>query len=121
MSIHSYSRCWLHLVWATLDRHKVLHKDARVRVSEYLSEYARSRNIYMKINYVNVDHVHALIDLPTNTSIGDVVKLFKGSSSYWINQNRVITGKFSWGRGYGAFSVSQSNVPAVAIYITDQG
>jgi hypothetical protein len=32
----------------------------------------------------------------------------------------VVTEKFAWGRGYGAFSVSQSNVNRVARYIADQ-
>ena len=74
----------------------------------------------MKVNYVNADHVHALIDLPTNTSIEDVVQLLKGSSSHWINRNDVVHGKFAWGRGYGAFSVSESNVDTVAKYVAEQ-
>ena len=74
----------------------------------------------MKINHVNADHVHALIDLPTNFTIEDIVQLFKGSSSHWINSNDVVSGKFAWGRGYGAFSVSESNVDAVAKYIAEQ-
>jgi len=91
-----------------------------VRVSHFLSEYAEEKQIYVKINYVNADHVHALLDLPTNLSIEDVVQRFKGSSSHWINSNDVIKGKFAWGRGYGAFSVSESNVDAVAKYIANQ-
>ena len=74
----------------------------------------------MKINYVNAEHVHALIDLPTKYSIEEIVKLFKGASSHWINQNRVVAAKFSWGRGYGAFSVLQSNVDHVSKYIASQ-
>jgi hypothetical protein len=71
----------------------------------------------MKINYVNADHVHALVDLPTAFSIGELMQLLKGSSSHWINANDIMTGKFAWGRGYGAFSVSESNVDQVARYI----
>jgi REP element-mobilizing transposase RayT len=74
----------------------------------------------MKINYVNADHVHALIDLPTALSIEKVMQLFKGSSSHWINSNDLVTGKFAWGRGYGAFSVSESNADQVARYIASQ-
>jgi putative transposase len=74
----------------------------------------------MRTNYVNADHVHALVDLPTSVSIEDVAQLFKGSSSHWINSNDVVKGKFAWGRGYGAFSVSESNVDTVARYIAGQ-
>ena len=74
----------------------------------------------MKINYVNADHVHALVDLPTGLSIEELVQLLKGSSSHWINANNLSAGKFAWGRGYGVFSVSESNVDQVAAYITGQ-
>jgi REP element-mobilizing transposase RayT len=120
MSAHSYSRCWIHLIWGTLDRAKVLNKAPAKRVSRYLDDYAESKGVYVKINYVNADHVHALVDLPTPFSIEKLMQLLKGSSSHWINSNDIITGKFAWGRGYGAFSVSESNVPQVARYIADQ-
>lgn len=98
----------------------MLVKPAAARASGFLSDYAREKNIYMKINYFNPEHVHALIDLPTNKSIEEVVQLLKGSSSHWINENRLLRGRFSWGRGYGAFSVSHSHVDQVAAYIADQ-
>jgi REP-associated tyrosine transposase len=85
-----------------------------------LSESAKEKKIYMRINYVNADHVHALIDLPTNVTIEEAVQLLKGSSSHWINSNDIIKGKFAWGRGYGAFAVSQSNLEAVCRYIASQ-
>src|ERR1700682_3349054 len=113
MSLHSYSRVWLHLIWATVERRPLLSKPAAARVSVYLSKYASEKGIYMKINYVNPEHVHVLIDLPTNLSIEEVMHLFKGGSSHWINRSNLLPGKFGWGRGYGAFSVSQSGVAEV--------
>ena len=74
----------------------------------------------MKINYVNPEHVHALIDLPTSLCTEELMQLFKGSSSHWINETNLVPGKFGWGRGYGAFSVSQSGLAEVARYIADQ-
>jgi putative transposase len=114
MSLHSYSRVWLHLIWATLERRPLLSKSAAAKVSSYFSEYASEKGIYMKINYVNPEHVHVLIDLPTNLCIEDVMQLLKGGSSHWINESNLLPGKFGWGRGYGAFSVSQSSVAEVA-------
>jgi len=74
----------------------------------------------MKLNYVNADHVHTLVDLPTALSIEELVQLLKGSSSHWINSNEIAAGKFAWGRGYGAFSVSESKVQSVSAYIAGQ-
>jgi len=118
MALHSYSKCWVHLIWGTLNRERVLNKEACARLSRYFHEYADAKGIYMKINYVNADHVH--VDLPTSLAIDEVVQLFNGSSSHWINTNDLVAGKFAWARGYGAFSVSESNVAQVAAYITGQ-
>ena len=120
MSVHSYSRCWVHLIWGTLNREKLLHKQAAARLSRYLSEYADTKSVHMKINYVNADHVHALVDLSTNLSIEELMQLLKGNSSHWVNVNNILQGKLAWGRGYGAFSVSESNVAQVAAYIAGQ-
>ncbi|HKR58840.1 MAG TPA: IS200/IS605 family transposase [Pyrinomonadaceae bacterium] len=120
MSTHSYSRLWIHLIWETLRREPMLDKRAAALASSNLTNYAREKNIYMKINFFNTDHTHALIDLPTAMSIEEVIQLFKGSSSHWINQQKMIKGKFAWGRGYGAFSVSHSDTDRVSSYIANQ-
>ena len=120
MSLHSYSRVWVHLVWATLERRPLLTKAAAAKLSAHLTRYAGEKAIYMKINFVNPEHVHALVDLPTGLSIEDMMQFFKGGSSHWINQNGLVAGKFGWGRGYGVFSVSHSGVGAVAKYIAEQ-
>ena len=78
-----------------------MNKKAAKLLSRYLAEYGDEQGVYMKINFVNPDHVHALIDLPTGLSVEKAVQLLKGSSSHWVNSNDVITGKFAWGRGYG--------------------
>ena len=120
MSTHSYSRLWTHLIWETLSREPMLEKRAAAKASGFLNDYSLENVIYMKINYFNADHTHALIDLPTSKCIEEIIKLFKGASSHWINQQRMLKGHFSWGRGYGAFSVSHSDVDRVARYIANQ-
>jgi len=104
-----------------LNREKLLNKEAAARLSRYLTEYADTKGVYMKINYVNADHVHMLVDLPTGLSIEELIQLLKRNSSHWVNANNILPGKFAWGRGYGAFSVSESNVAQVAAYIAGQG
>ena len=98
----------------------MLDKSAASKLSAYLPGYAKEKGIYMKINFVNADHVHALIDMPTNLSIEELMQLLKGSSSHWVNEQNLVAGKFSWGRGYGVFSVSESVVAEVANYVANQ-
>ncbi len=120
MSTLSYNKIWIHFIWETLDKQKILSKPARLKLSAYLFNYCKEKKIFMKTNYVNADHVHALIDLPTNITVEDCVKLLKGSSSHHINKIKLINTKFSWGRGYGAFSVSASQLKKVETYIKNQ-
>ena len=68
-----------------------------------LTEYADTKSVYMKINYVNADHVHVLVDLPTRLSIEELIQLLKGSSSHWVNANNILPGKFAWGEATAPF------------------
>jgi REP element-mobilizing transposase RayT len=120
MAQHAFSKCLLHMIWGTKNRKAILEKPVRKKLSNYFYSYAEKKGIFMQINYVNADHVHIFIDLPTNYSIQQVAKLFKGSSSHWINKHRLTNLKFSWGRGYGAFSVSASAIEKVKSYIRNQ-
>ena len=121
MSKHSYTRIWLHLIWGTLNREKFLGAvETRKKVSKYLYTYAKEKEFFMLKNYVNSEHVHCLIDLPTRYSIEELMQLLKGSSSAWINRTDLLTRKFAWGRGYAVFSVSHSNKDKVLHYIANQ-
>ena len=119
MSVRSYTKIWLHLIWSTQNREKLLvDKQLRKELSQYYYDYSVEKKIYMKINYINPDHVHALINLPTNLTVEKVLHLYKGSSSNW--QNKQVNFRFQWGKGYGAFSVSESNLDRVVKYIINQ-
>jgi REP element-mobilizing transposase RayT len=63
----------MHLIWGTLNRERVLNRKAAAELSRYLDKYASEQGVYMKINFANADHVHALIDLPTGFSVEKVV------------------------------------------------
>jgi REP element-mobilizing transposase RayT len=61
-----------------------------------------------------------LAELPASIGVAEAVGKIKGSSSYWIHQSFPDRYEFAWQRGYAAFSVSKSNVSAVARYIERQ-
>jgi REP element-mobilizing transposase RayT len=77
------------------ERRPLLEKPAAAKVSAYLHHSAQEKGVYMKLNFVNPDHVPALIDLPTSKSIEEIMQLFKGSSSNWINEQNLYPGKFA--------------------------
>lgn len=64
------------------------------------------------------EHIHILFKLSKIVSLTKVVEEIKKSSSKWL-KSRGAPG-FAWQIGYGAFSVSSSNLEAVSMYITNQ-
>lgn len=66
------------------------------------------------------DHIHILIGLLPNCEISKLVQEIKANSSRWINQNRLVRGKFYWQEGFGAFSYSRSQLDDVISYIREQ-
>jgi len=66
------------------------------------------------------DHLHALLSLPGMTSFAKAVQLIKGGSSKWIHDSFPEHNNFAWQEGYGAFSVSVSQMPKVIAYIENQ-
>jgi REP element-mobilizing transposase RayT len=98
----------------------IVDESGSSKVSQYLTEYAAEKGIYMKINFVNADHAHVLVDLPATMAMDEVAQLLKGASSHWVNESNLVPGKFGWQRGYGAFSVSHSGVDEVCGYIAKQ-
>ena len=118
--LHSFTKIYIHLVWSTKAREPLLMKDVRQVVQEHIVKYSASKGITIECMNVQVDHVHVLISLSSDQKVDDVVKLMKGESSHWINSENLIRPKFSWQRGYGAFSISSSHVEAVREYITNQ-
>ena len=79
------------------------------------------RNIHGKLIDSNgrPDHVHCLLSLPPALAVAEALRVIKSNSSLWVHETRH-RAAFAWQAGYGAFSVSQSNVPAVVKYIRDQ-
>ena len=66
------------------------------------------------------DHVHILISMNPRQSPSDLMYHLKRNSSLWINQNNYTVEKFSWQEGFGAFSISKSQVSEKIKYIENQ-
>ncbi len=66
------------------------------------------------------DHIHLLTKLRPDKSLSDVLRDLKANASGWMHDVFPELKDFSWQRGYGAFTVSQSNVEEVRHYISRQ-
>lgn len=111
---HTFSKNYVHLIFSTKDRRKIIKKELQPRLWAYLAGIGE--NYDMKILAVGgtEDHAHILFHLPPKLALAKAVLLLKANSSKWLGD------RFSWQEGYGAFSVSSSNLDAVIRYIRNQ-
>ncbi|MCC5874974.1 MAG: IS200/IS605 family transposase [Candidatus Sumerlaeia bacterium] len=116
----SLSKNLVHLVYGTKNRRNMI--DASVRSKLYAYQAGIFRD--MECPAIRIggmpDHVHALFVLSPNYALKQVVEDVKKSSSKWIKTMGAEYWDFYWQSGYGAFSVSQSQVGHVCRYIDNQ-
>lgn len=86
----------------------------------HIKEYATEKDFHLDMINGTEDHLHCLLSLNPKFAISDIVNELKGESSHWINEQNMMKVKFTWQRGFGAFSVSESNVKLVRKYILNQ-
>ena len=67
-----------------------------------------------------MDHVHLLVVLPPTLCMSDFLRDLKSNSTGWVREQGPKRFAFGWQIGYGAFSVSESNVEEVKAYIANQ-
>lgn len=115
-----YVRVWIHAVWATKDRQPFLDKSIRSKLFSHIVENAQSKGIFLDRINGYLEHAHALISLGNNQTISKTLQLLKGESSFWINNNGLIKGKFEWQDEYFAASVDESQLDKIRHYIDHQ-
>lgn len=117
---HSLTKLWIHAIFGVKNRKPLLNKELREKLIFHLLEKLEEINCKTRIINGAKDHLHLLLLLPNELSISQLMKNLKGESSHWINQTDFLDTKFSWQTGFGAFSISESNVKQVQRYIENQ-
>ena len=118
--IMGHLKIWVHLVWTTKNRAPLLTSEIRKQIFEHIRKNAAEKSIH--IDFINgyLEHVHCLISLGSGQNIDKILMLLKGESSWWINKNRICSGKFEWQDEYFAVSVNESSLDRVREYIKNQ-
>ncbi len=66
------------------------------------------------------DHLHLLVRYHQKGTIADLMRIVKSKSSKWLKETFPDKNDFKWQDGYGAFSISKSNIESVNKYIINQ-
>lgn len=111
---HTYASNFIHCIFSTKDRRPLLARERMPELFAFLGGVARGEGFSLVAAGGTANHVHLLLILPATCALATAVQKLKGSSSRWMGRT------FSWQEGYGAFSVSPSQVAIVKRYIRNQ-
>src|SRR4051794_34005127 len=116
----SLAKIYIHLVFSTKNRERVLPDDIRVDLHAYIGGTLNGLGCSpIEIN-TEPDHAHLLFVMSRTETLSDIVGQVKKSANDWLRKCRPSFADFFWQGGYGAFSVSQSAVEEVRDYIRNQ-
>ena len=116
----SYTNLIYHIVFSTKDRQPLITTHHKERLYEYIGGTIRGLGgILLAINGMP-DHVHVLAKLRPDKAVAAVLRDLKANSSGWMHDVFPDLRDFKWQRGYGAFTVSASQIERVAKYIAEQ-
>lgn len=117
---NSYTQIHMHIVFIVQDRDCVIRKSWKERLYRYVTGIVQSNNHKLLAINGMPDHLHILVGMRPSQSVSDLVQDIKAGSSKWINQERLVAGRFSWQEGYGAFSYCRGHLETVIGYIMNQ-
>jgi putative transposase len=114
---HTSTHNYLHIVFGTKDRNSLIPELMQPDLWKYMAGICRNlRMTPFDINGME-DHSHLVVRLPPVIALAEAVKVIKSNSSRWMGEHGR---QFGWQGGYGAFSVSASNLAAVRKYVREQ-
>jgi REP element-mobilizing transposase RayT len=117
---HSYCSSLYHCIFSTLNRQPLITAHLQERLFPYMGGIARESRMKALIVGGIEDHAHVLLSLPSTLSIAKALQTIKGNSSKWVHDTFPVHAAFEWQEGYGAFSISISDVERTIQYINNQ-
>jgi REP element-mobilizing transposase RayT len=116
----TFSQVYIQIVFAVKGRENLISKTWKDNLHKYIAGIIKGKEQKPIIVNGMPDHIHAFVGLRPSMPISDLVRDIKNNSSNFINENKLVKGKFSWQEGYGAFSYSHSHIQQVYDYILSQ-
>jgi putative transposase len=116
----TYTQIYIQIVFAVQGRQNLIKPNHKVELYQYITGIIRNQG--QKLIAINgmPDHLHVLIGIKPNITLSDIVRDVKAGSSKFINERRLVIGRFHWQEGFGAFSYSHSHLGKVIRYIQNQ-
>ena len=111
---------YMHIIWSTLDKQRILSKPVRVVLYAHLKKMAEEKGIHLlTVNGVE-DHIHLLVQLHPAQNLSQVMRLLRSETTDWLNGIQLLKVEFAWSEEIIAYSVSPGSLSQVASFIDRQ-
>ena len=117
---NTYTQIHIQAVFAVKYRIAQIQNEWKNELHKYISGILRNNSHQLLAINGMSDHIHVFFGMRPKQSLSDLMQDIKGSSSKWVNDNKLTQGHFEWQGGYGAFSYCRSEVPTIVNYINTQ-
>jgi len=117
---HTLVGLYVHVVFSTKNRAPWITTEIERGLYPFVGSVVRRLDCVLLASNGTADHSHLLLSLVATANIAALVREVKKSSSRWIKESFSSATEFGWQDGYGAFSVSESNLDRVRSYIARQ-
>lgn len=111
---------YVHIVFSTKYRQPLITEEIEKELYNYMLEICRRLNCDPIIIGGFTDHIHILCKLSTRIPLMKLLEEVKAHSSKWIKTKGIEFANFYWQNGYGAFSVTPSDMDRLINYIKNQ-
>ena len=110
----------VHVIFSTRNREPLITPEIEAELFAYMGGILKNRESRLLDAGGTANHVHLLISQSKNIGLSSLMKDVKKDSSSWIKTKGIGFRNFYWQDGYGAFSIGESNIPALKQYIATQ-
>ena len=117
---NTFSRIYIQTVFAVENRQSLIKPAFKADLYKYITGIVRNQG--QKLISINgmPDHVHILIGLKPAMALADLVREIKADSTNFVNDRKLVHGRFNRQEGYGAFSYGHSQLNTIIRYIQNQ-
>jgi putative transposase len=117
---NTYTQIHIQTVFAVKFRQSLIRSEWKERLQKYITGILQNHGHKMIAINSMPDHMHVFFGFRPNQSLSDLMRIIKGESSEWINNQKLNPSIFRWQEGFGAFSYSRSQIKTIAEYVENQ-
>ncbi len=117
---NTYTQLYVQFVFAVKRRENLIHEAFRDEIEKVMCGIINNHKCKTYAIYCNPDHTHIFVGMHPDISPSKLMEQVKSGSSKWLNEKKYLPSVFSWQKGFGAFTYSNSHIDRVVKYVLRQ-